>query len=670
MRYAELLSRNLNKIQKLWSEQGARIAFKKILHLAERKFGQPAAKRTLAKRDLLFKNLDKDALRQDMEFFFSAGLLRPIKKIKSDVKSLPAEISESIRDEADKILNGEFTLYGNLQVWYASNRFSLTYAPLTEFKWPQNLSRVYTRNQKPYGTDIKTIWEIARFHFLSPLAYAYIITTEEKYARFAIDKINSWIDENVFLKGPHWIMPMESAIRLTNWCFYLPLLDIFKHTDSVIKNKITESFLEHLLYIRENLEVSPSQAGNHYLANLIGLILSRQLFPSLPWAIETSEFAINEFTREIQNQFKESGINFEGSLQYHRLSSEMSLLGAALIKKIGKVIPPAIVERLKQAAFFTRYYNGICNESPLIGDNDNGIFVRFFKGQESNRHGYLSCLFDSILKNANEANNSEEFLCTVHFMIDGRSGKTENDKVNKNDISQLQSREFDGLIISRKGSEALFFNTLHSSKGHSHNDKLSIYPVVGGQALFLDRGTYSYTGYPNKRQQDRMSTSHNGPLVNDWEQNTIWEDDPYYVNAEAKCFHSVKINGSTLTITGSHIGYERFRKGLKSYRRIEWNTKEQIILIEDWLERKASQETFQIKWHFLINPIWDSSILDNCFAFNYQDQSVYFEDFEGIGFKIIQSHYCPAYQVEKSCEALSASLKIGIGKKIRFRLRY
>ena len=113
-----------------------------------------------------------------------------------------------------------------------------------------------------------------------------------------------------------------------------------------------------------------------------------------------------------------------------------------------------------------------------------------------------------------------------------------------------------------------------------------------------------------------------------------------------------------------------FINGFKPYRKIEWNTKERIILIEDWLEGKASQETFQVGWHFLVNPIWDSSISDDCFAFTYQNQTVYFEDIEGIGFKIIQSHYCPAYQVEKSCEALNASLKIGIGEKIRFHLRY
>jgi hypothetical protein len=248
--------------------------------------------------------------------------------------------------------------------------------------------------------------------------------------------------------------------------------------------------------------------------------------------------------------------------------------------------------------------------------------------------------------------------------------KTGSDRIDSNHSSQLQIREFDGLIIARSRSEALFFNTLHSSEGHSHNDKLSIYPVLGEQALFLDRGSYSYTGFPDKRQQDRMSASHNGPLVNGWEQNTIWEDDPYYVNGEAKCFYSMKTSDSTLNITGWHIGYKRFSRGLTTYRKVEWNTKNRFILIEDWLEGNELQETFQIKWHFLVNPIWDSSILDYGFSFFYQDQSVYFEDFEGIGFKLIKSHYCPAYQVDNSCEALNASIKIGIGEKVRFRLRY
>ena len=150
-------SRNFSKFQRLWLEQGAKIALKKTVHRAEKKFGQPSEKRTLVKKDLLFKDLDQDALRRDVESFFSAGVLRSPGKIRSDVKSLPSKIARQIRDEADRLLKDEFTLYGHLQLSYDSKSFSWTYDPLTGFNLPLNLSRGFARSRKPYGTDIKNI---------------------------------------------------------------------------------------------------------------------------------------------------------------------------------------------------------------------------------------------------------------------------------------------------------------------------------------------------------------------------------------------------------------------------------------------------------------------------------------------------------------------------------
>ena len=96
----------------------------------------------------------------------------------------------------------------------------------------------------------------------------------------------------------------------------------------------------------------------------------------------------------------------------------------------------------------------------------------------------------------------------------------------------------------------LFFNTLQSSQGHSHNDKLSIYPVIGGKLLFIDRGSFSYTGYWRKRHEDRMKCFSQCPLINDWEQNTIWKDALFYNNGEAKCFKLIRtIMARILTIT-------------------------------------------------------------------------------------------------------------------------
>jgi len=664
------LSRNLNKTQKIWVEYGLRMVLKKIAHLAAKQFVQPPEKRTLLKRAVLFQTFDKEVLNYDVDRFFSSGLLRPLERIKSDIRALPDEVADKIVPEADGLLKNRFTIYGNLKVEYDAKRFSWRRDPLTGFVWPRTSSATDVVRQKPVGTDIKTIWEIARFQFLCPLAYAYILTSKERYARFAIDKVNSWIDENHFPYGLHWTRAMEASIRLATWCIYLPLLDILKLGELSFRNKLIESFLEHLIYIRENLENAPPCANNHYLANLVALLLGRLIFPSLRWAIENAEFAERELERQIESQFKKSGINFEGSLPYHRLSSEICLMGVALIRKAGKQVPPRIVKHLCKAASLTRYYTGVAEECPIIGDNDSGIFVKFFMGQEFNQHRYLRYLFDYILDNQNKPTSVEELLCAVHFADTHQRIDSGRSNPNKRMGSNVQVKNFDGLIIARHKREALFLNTLHCAEGHAHNDKLSIYPVIGGKLLFIDRGSFSYTGFIEKRHQDRKTASHNGPVLNGWEQNRLWTNDVFYMSGDAKCSNSVKGDGDVLSITGWHNGYTRYRPGLKVFRKITWDIRKRTMLISDWTEGKAAQEEFQFTWHFLINPVWNCVMKDGTCILTSEGQSVRFKDVNGIGLTLSQGFYCPTYQVESPCPVLTASITNRTWEQINFLLYY
>ena len=664
------LSRNLNKTQKIWVEHGPRMVLRKIAHLAAKQFAQPPEKRTLLKRAELFQTIDEDVLSQDIDQFFSSGLLRPLERIKSDIRALPDEVADKIVAEADELLKNRFTIYGGLKVRCDTEQFFWLRDPLSGFMWPGMSGPADVVTQKPVGTDIKNIWEIARFQFLCPLAYAYILTSEERYARFAIDKVNSWIDENPFPYGPHWTRAMEASIRLTNWCTYLPLLDIFTLEDLSFRNKLIESFLEHLIYIRENLENAPPRANNHYLANLVALLLGRLIFPSLRWAIENAEFAERELERQIESQFKKSGINFEGSLPYHRLSSEICLMGVALIRKAGKQVPPRIVERLCKAASFTRYYTDVAEECPIIGDNDSGIFVKFFMGQEFNQHRYLRYLFDCILDNQNKPTSVEELLCAVHFAGTHQRIDYRRSNPNKRMGSDVQVKNFDGLIIARHKSEALFLNTLHCAEGHAHNDKLSIYPVIGGKLLFIDRGSFSYTGFIEKRHQDRKTASHNGPVLNGWEQNTLWINDVFYMSGEAKCGNSVEGDGDVLTITGWHNGYRRYRAKLRILRKVMWDIRKRTMLISDWADGKATHEDFQFTWYFLINPVWNCVMKDGTCILTSEGQSVRFKDVNGIGFTLSQGFYCPTYQVEPPCHVLTASTTNRTWEQINFLLYY
>ena len=661
--------RSLFKIKKLLVERGAKITFKKLIHIAAIQLSQSSLKKTILKRDAIFKNLDHKVLIQDIEHLFSIGLFHDLNKIKLEIRKVQIDVADKIINESQILLGNKFTIYGHLKLIFKKNEFSWRLDPLTGFEWSKVLNRKQPINQKPYGTDIKTIWEIARFQFLCPLAQAYLLTGEEQYAHFAIDKVNSWIDENHFPFGPHWTVAMESSIRLINWCVYLPLLDIFKYADLSFRNRITQSILEHLIYIRENLEVSPSGAGNHYLADLVGLLMARCLFPSISWAVDTSKFAANEFEREVQRQFMTNGINFEGSLAYHRLSTEMCLIGAALIKKSKEEIPRGIIDQLRKVADFTRYYSDTCEECPTIGDNDSGVFLKFFVGQELNRHKYLKYLFDCILWNKNTPGNWDEFLCSIHFTNTNRPSIFDSRKLIKKQKISVEVKNFDGLVISRYGNEALFFNTLQSYEGHVHNDKLAIYPVVGKQLLFVDRGSFSYTGYPEKRHQDRSTVSHNCPVLNNWEQNKIWKEDVFYLSRDADCGNVINSSEDKISVTGWHNGYARFSPNLKVFRKVEWDVEKKTMLISDWGEGKSAKDSHFTRF-FIINPSWFAELKANCIVFTNETATIRFEDLTGVGFALRKGTYCPTYQQELPCQILTASYHGGINEKINFLLSY
>jgi len=94
--------------------------------------------------------------------------------------------------------------------------------PTREFRWDATvLCRaaldVYPRSD----ADPKQCWEPARFQFAAPLAQAYWLTSEERWAESYLFLVDSFLDENPFAPGIHWLSAMEVALRAFSWTFAL-----------------------------------------------------------------------------------------------------------------------------------------------------------------------------------------------------------------------------------------------------------------------------------------------------------------------------------------------------------------------------------------------------------------------------------------------------------------
>jgi hypothetical protein len=666
----DVIKHKLNKIKKLLSEGGYKKVIEISMRLINLKFGKDLNIKTHETKENIFKLSKIDNITRQVNETFSEGLIRNITDIKNDIKMLPAEMIKIITEDAEKILKLKFTIYGHLEIDFSTKEFTWLRDPVTGYNWKGARLRYYNNDNDSKGTDIKNIWELARFQFLATLAYAYLITGKDRYSLFAKEMIKLWIKENIFLQGPHWAMPMESSIRLMNWCVYLPLLEIFKKSDCTFKKEFGRTILEHLVFIRENLEYSNFKENNHYLSNIVALISASLIFPKMKWASDCTKFAIKEFEKEILNQFDKSGINFEGSLPYHRLSSEMCAVGIKLIKKTGIELTTKVKERVNQISDFTSTYTRLSEEHPIIGDNDSGVFLSLFPKQGGNRHEYLNVLFNSNFKEECIAKNWQEFICAINFQKTTLNSITENKRKRKRNNTKTNIKNYDGLIIAYNNDEGLFLNTLNSSAGHSHNDKLAIYPAVNGRLVFIDRGSYSYTGYPDKRHQNRISVSHNGPVINEWEQNCIWKDDLFYISNDTNCSRIIDKKNNKIKIIGWHNGYSRFSRGMKVYRKVIWNIIDRTIMISDWIDSKNKKEEYRFSWNFLINPKFDIRIEKNKCILKDKGKSLFFNDIDKVGFILENESYCPNYLQEKKCPAIKAYCHARSNDKINFKLQY
>ncbi len=268
------------------------------------------------------------------------------------------------------------------------------------------------------GVDIKVPWELSRMQHLPQLALAYGMTKNkiesEKYVREFQNIILDFISSNPPRYGVNWVCSMEVGIRAAN---LLTAYHLFSYFGAVFSSEfdriLCRSVYEHGLHILTNLEYSPDFRGNHYLADIIGLLFCGAYLPSLPATDCMMAFAVQEFISEIESQFLEDGLNFEASTSYHRLTTEIALYGASLIlglateKKEALVsydytlheVTPALkpgpmrfyelntgeagplspnwLQRLQKIGEATASLLNEKGRAPQIGDNDGGRFLQF-----------------------------------------------------------------------------------------------------------------------------------------------------------------------------------------------------------------------------------------------------------------------------------------------------
>ncbi len=251
------------------------------------------------------------------------------------------------------------------------------------------------------GIDIKVPWELARMQHLTQLAWAFRAARARQsgfqlanvYAREFRNEVLDFCANNPPRFGVNWRCTMDVAIRVANWAISYDLFRIHgAEFDSEFESVLASGVYDHAEYILKHLEWFDHGRGNHYLANIVGLLFAAAFLPRTdrtdPWV----EFGFRELLKEVEHQFHADGSGAEASTAYHCLCTEMVAYATALVLGFPDKIkarlatsslkdspfPKWYSERLEKMAEFILIISKPTNLIPQIGDNDSGRFVIFF----------------------------------------------------------------------------------------------------------------------------------------------------------------------------------------------------------------------------------------------------------------------------------------------------
>jgi uncharacterized heparinase superfamily protein len=478
----------------------------------------------------------------------------------SPVGEFPLGLRESamrVRDEADQVLAHRVDFLGSGLVdlgaeidWHRDFK--------SGYRWPQRFYQDIEVTRLDDESDAKVPWELSRGHQLLTLARAARIFEEERYAAELERQLESWLDANPPGVGINWVTPMEVGIRSVNLVWAVATLEEWRPLDAQLRERLVASLRWHGRHIEANLEGTPYLRSNHYLGDILGLLVLGSVLSGEPAASRWSAFARREFEREIVRQVHEDGVSFEASLAYHGLVFEMLLVAAFVGAWAGTPLSSEFHERLRRMAEVSQSVRHSSGRIPLFGDQDSGrILPEGFARPPT--HDNLLWLAAAV------GGSTKPFHGPVHPEVAWTLGVDQWRRTAELTLApratQAAFRD-GGIYVLRSDRTHVVVRCgdvgQSGSGGHSHNDVLSYELSVDGVPLIVDSGTYAYTFDVEARNAFRSTRAHNTVLVDGAE---IHQIDPTRV-FELRRFARPKVevcrlSGDTLELVGSHDGYRR-----------------------------------------------------------------------------------------------------------------
>lgn len=473
------------------------------------------------------------------------------------------------------------------------------------------------------ASDIKLPLELCRFQHLPVLAQAWTLTGDDRYADEFAAQIDQWCRDNPVGFGPHWVIPMEAAIRAINW---LHAASLFRASglEAGFWTQFAHSLFEHGTFIRRHLEWTPTR-GNHYLSDLVGLFVLGTFFAATADGAAWLAFARAELEAEMALQVGDDGVAQEAALAYHRLVTELFLTTDRLASATGQPFSEPFRRRLAQMRVAAHALQRADGLMPTIGDGDDGR-VQQLADYGRWRPG------------------------------DGRHLWTDWGEAWPGPSDRAAAFHDSGFYVLRHGADHITVHGGPTGMGgvgpHAHNDQWAFEWWHDGQPIVLDPGTWRYTGDPAGRDRFRSTAYHATVRLDGEEQNPI-PDDLFRLPdvTRATCLHWDD-GPDAVTVTGRHHGYERLASPVTVTRSLRLDKIDGRLRLTDHLD---GHDEHLVEWffplpaapHVLDETGWPTFLLDGIGELTIRPQQT-----KGFQAAILPGEHAPRYGVREPAQRL------------------
>ena len=516
---------------------------------------------------------------------------------------------------------------------------------------------------RPGMADVKLPWELARCQHWPALAQAWLLTGDVRFVEEIFAERADFDAANPVGYGIHWTCTMDVAIRAANWALALEMVRDYPAPETVWLEPY-RSLFAHGDFIRSNLEDKYEVTSNHFLSNVIGLYYLARVFQESPQGREWEDFSRSAIEREMHVQILPDGADFESSVPYHRLVTELFLGAVRVADRSGVPFSPQLRARLQDMVEFLLGVLRPDGLMPQLGDADDGrlhIFTDYGTWQPQDARHLLAAASQVLAVPEWRRYSGTKGQWEAFWWSGGTCSS-----LDQTAVLPEADRHFPdaGIVIHRSPNAYLAIsNGIVGTKGfgnHKHNDLLSFEYHPGGMPLIVDPGSYVYTSDLAARNLFRGTGYHNTLMIDGVEQN---ETNPEWIfrlfeKATPETLEYLTTNES-IVYRGRHVGYTRLEHPVVHERRIELMRKTGALSIDDRLEGTGAHK---LSWHFHLSPGVEATLEADAVRLYQKETRTQWQLTvpANATVRCAPASYSPSYGVSIPCQALELEAEVAL----------